>query len=191
MKKTKKQFRKVNKKHESGRSMIEMVGVLAVMGLITAGAFVLISSAMSSQRISRVDDEVSALVQGVRLLYNANNNFTGLSDDALQVLAFSTVKNPFGGGYHLRTSDNSDVIQKNARFTIVIDGLGAANAKALAGRVWPSGGVASCGTFTSDEFTATAAQSATQNSPAVAAGACKDDSNAVGIVYGKDDGIAL
>ena len=60
-------MKKQNKKHESGRSMIEMVGVLAVMGLITAAAFVLITSAMRSQKLSRADDDISALAAGVRL----------------------------------------------------------------------------------------------------------------------------
>ena len=53
---------KTTKRTQSGRSMIEMVGVLAVMGLITAGAFVLISTGMQSQKRSRVADEVSAIV---------------------------------------------------------------------------------------------------------------------------------
>ena len=50
------------KKYESGRSMIEMVGVLAVMGLLTAGAFILIQSGMQSQKRSRVVDEINAIV---------------------------------------------------------------------------------------------------------------------------------
>ena len=177
MKKTKKQVRKVNKKHESGRSMIEMVGVLAVMGLITAGAFVLISSAMSSQRISRVDDDVSALVQGVRLLYNSNNNFNGLTDDALKVLAFSDVKNPFGGVYHVITSDASTATQSEARFKIVITGLGEANATALAARKWSGAAeTATCGSYSNNTFTA---------------GSCSSTAKDVAITYGKDAGIAL
>jgi len=178
MKKTKKQVRKVNKKHESGRSMIEMVGVLAVMGLITAGAFVLISSAMSSQRISRVDDDVSALVQGVRLLYNSNNNFNGLNDDALKVLAFSDVKNPFGGVYHVITSDAATATQSEARFKIVITGLGEANATALKGRKWSGAAEeAKCGSYSNNSF---AAQSN-----------CSSTAKDVAITYGKDAGIAL
>ena len=53
---------KNTKRTQSGRSMIEMVGVLAVMGLITAGAFVLITTGMQSQKRSRIADEVSAIV---------------------------------------------------------------------------------------------------------------------------------
>ena len=174
-------YKKTNKKTESGRSMIEMVGVLAVMGLITAGAFVLISSAMSSQRISRVDDDVSAIVQGVRLLYNANNNFNGLSDDALTVLSFKDVKNPFGGEYHILSTDASTATQNQARFKVVVTGLGSANAKALQARKWPSGGSAKCATsYTAANSTITGE-----------ATTCSTSSTVVSIEYGKDDAIAL
>lgn len=180
MKKQTKQVKKTNKKHESGRSMIEMVGVLAVMGLITAGAFVLISSAMSSQRISRVDDDVSALVQGVRMLYNTNNNFYGLTDDAKKVLGFENVKNPFGGTYTLSTPDlTEDVAAKDAKFTIVIDNLGKTNAGVLQARKWPGGGSAECGTVS------------TNNNTTTFTGAACDSANAISITYGKDEGITL
>jgi len=179
MKKQTKQVKKTNKKHESGRSMIEMVGVLAVMGLITAGAFVLISSAMSSQRISRVDDDVSALVQGVRMLYNTNNNFNGLTDDAKNVLGFKDVKNPFGGTYTLSTTDTDDTPAKNATFTIVIDNLGKTNAGVLEARKWPGGGDAACGTVSTNNNTTT-----------FTSAAC-DSANAISITYGKDEGIKL
>jgi len=153
MKKQIKKTNRVAKKHESGRSMIEMVGVLAVMGLITAAAFVLITSALSSQKLSRIDDDVSTLVQGVRLLYNPSDNFAGLTDDALGVLGFRDAKNPYGGDYKLATSDVATVCDSTtgictvtttaaeAKFTIEIDGLGQKICKTLAGRVWPGGGV--------------------------------------------------
>ena len=59
---------KKTRKRESGRSMIEMVGVLAITGLLTAGAFVLITSGMASQKRRRAFDEVQTLAQTVRAL---------------------------------------------------------------------------------------------------------------------------
>ena len=73
-------------KQESGRSMVEMIGVLAVAGLLTIGAFILIQSTTASQKRNRAIDEVNVLVQGARWLigeaddvsqlpeYNANND---------------------------------------------------------------------------------------------------------------------
>ena len=52
-------------KDESGRSMIEMLGVLAIMGGITVGAIGIISSAMRTQKRSTVNDDVIQMVAGV------------------------------------------------------------------------------------------------------------------------------
>ena len=41
-------------RQESGRSMIEMLGVLAIMGVITVGAISMISYAMRMQKQSRI-----------------------------------------------------------------------------------------------------------------------------------------
>ena len=88
-----------NKKHESGRSMVEMVGVLAVMGLITAAAFVLIRSGMASQRRNRAIDDVSTIVAGMQ-----NVNVSMLKEDiqgGVDVVADFEwpVNSPLGGSY--------------------------------------------------------------------------------------------
>lgn len=124
---------KKTKKTESGRSMIEMVGVLAVMGLITAGAFVLISSAMSSQKTSRVDDDVSAIVAGTRLLYNNATDFTGLSSDALGAIGFEGKTSPYGEDYYLNVGSDKST------FYVGIGNLTTSQAKALSHRDWPGG----------------------------------------------------
>ncbi len=58
--------------------MIEMVGVLAITGLLTAGAFVLIRSGMSSQKRRRATDEINTLAQSVRMLTAEAENFGNL-----------------------------------------------------------------------------------------------------------------
>lgn len=67
-----------NNNPESGRSMIEMVGVIALMGLLSAAAFVLIQSGMKAQKISRTADEVSTLVGNVRALAAEKGDFSVL-----------------------------------------------------------------------------------------------------------------
>ncbi len=145
--KQKKQVRKMTKKHESGRSMIEMVGVLAVMGLITAAAFVLITSAMRSQKLSRADDDISALAAGVRLLYNntvsdGKTDFSGIttatSANTLKVLGFDSVKSPYGGAYTVAVGSTNDT------FTISFDTGDANTCSALKERGWANGGTAAC-----------------------------------------------
>ena len=125
-----------NKKNqESGRSMIEMVGVLAVMGLITAGAFALISSAISSQKLSTLDDDVGAIVSGVRLLYNGQDTFKGLTNKALGLIGYANVKNPYGGHYYIQADTNQ------ARFVVIVDHLTVGECNSLKQRKWPGGNV--------------------------------------------------
>jgi len=159
MKKQTKQIKRTNKKHESGRSMIEMVGVLAVMGLITAGAFVLITSAMRSQKLSRADDDISALAAGVRLLYNnsaATTGFAGVgsgteADNAtLVALGFDNVKPAYGPGskYIIKeegcTAASGNTPKKCEKFSISFDSGDADTCASLKARKWANGGTADC-----------------------------------------------
>ena len=164
-------MKKQTKKQQSGRSMIEMVGVLAIMGLITAAAFVLINSAMSSQRLSRVDDDVAGIVNGVRLLYNSQPDFNGISADTLVLLGFGTAtkayQNPYGGDYQLDS-------QINARtFTVTIKGLGAKTCSVLKSRTWTAGG--------------NVVNTAVEGSPVTSCTATTTNTNQVVVQYGKAD----
>ena len=58
----------MQKKNESGRSLVEMVGVLALMGLITAAAFVVLQSGLGSQKRSRASDEIDIIASNVRAM---------------------------------------------------------------------------------------------------------------------------
>jgi len=90
-------MKKQIKKQQSGRSMIEMVGVLAVMGLITAGAFVLIGSASSSQKRNRVIDDVMEIASGMRSLYAVVEEFPAKSNmPAVSTLLNSMNKSSVG-----------------------------------------------------------------------------------------------
>ena len=71
------------RKRESGRSMIEIIGVLAISGLLTVAAFVLIQSGMESQKRNRAGDEINVLVQNVRALTAEADNFDKLGGDVV------------------------------------------------------------------------------------------------------------
>lgn len=150
MKKQTKKIKKANKKHETGRSMIEMVGVLAIMGLVTAAAFVLITSAMRSQKISRADDDISALVAGVRLLYaNGTAGFDGIGDVSkatLSTLGYGSVKPVYGKDdtYTLKAIGCGANGTGTDCFTISFDTGDAGMCSGLASRSWGNGGAAWC-----------------------------------------------
>ena len=104
----KKQTKKLTKKSEHGRSMIEMVGVLAVMGLITAAAFVLITSALRSQKLTRVNDDVAAIAAGVRLVYANKPDFKNVKDADLSLIGYDNVKSPYNNNYTLKAGKDDD-----------------------------------------------------------------------------------
>ena len=106
-------MKKQIKKQHSGRSMIEMVGVLAVMGLITAGAFVLISSASASSKRNRATDDIMEIAAGVRSVYVEHNDFSGgIDKDILNAINKSN-KGPY--------SDSVYAVAVNANSTTKFD----------------------------------------------------------------------
>ena len=103
-------------KYESGRSMVEMMGVLAIMGVITAGAILLINAGLNSSKRRSVDDEVTMLVTGIR------DSFSGYDD-------FS---NPYGGTYGVAVDPSNP-----RQFIVSINGLSQSECEALKVRTWP------------------------------------------------------
>ena len=141
------------RKHESGRSMIEMVGVLAVMGLITAGAFILISNASASQRRNRVIDDVMNIATGVRSLYAEHETFPAaasmVSATILSALSISSTS-PYNTTYAVtRTGDTT--------FSVTVPDMNYNDCSALSIKKWkdaaatptctPKSGDATKGTF--------------------------------------------
>ena len=89
---------------ESGRTMLEMLGVLAIMGIITYGAIAGINYGMTSYKINQTYNEVQDIVQGVQDLYSWSKGYdatnlvkASVENDACQSLegnchgAFGTI----------------------------------------------------------------------------------------------------
>ncbi len=147
---------------ESGRSMIELVGVLAVMGLITAGAFVLIRSGMASQKRSRVADEVAVIAANVRSLSAEKENFDNLSakpttwanTNATAKLAGAMLGATAAVATPLSSSSYYAVAKTNCgsggtnctKFVVALVGIPANDCTVLASATWGGNGTASCPT---------------------------------------------
>lgn len=118
-------------KQESGRSMIEMLGVLAIMGIITAGAISMISYAMRMQKQSAINDTIYQIVLGVRQTYGGQDDFSRINNsNVFNTLAMPN-RNPYGGKYTV------SVNPANLRqFVITIDGLSDSECKALVAKSW-------------------------------------------------------
>ena len=58
-------------KNQSGRTMMEMLGVLAIIGVITYGAISGINSGMTSYKINQAYIEISDIINGIQDMYLA------------------------------------------------------------------------------------------------------------------------
>ncbi len=115
---------------ESGRSMIEMIGVLAIMGALTGVAFVMITDATASQKQRETVDEVAIIVSKVQDLHRGFDDFSVM--DGPRILnMMGKVKNPYGGSYDLMV-DSSD----SRRFIVSINGLDKSECEALSMYAW-------------------------------------------------------
>lgn len=137
-----------NEKQESGRSLVEMIGVLAIMGLVTAAAFVLIQSGLEAQKRNRATDEIDILASNIRgMVAQATDNakkFASLPTEtqagkilAKALLKSSDGKTPFDGTYSVYATD------EGATFTVELSDIGAAECQAMAKRPY-SHGIADC-----------------------------------------------
>ncbi len=64
---------------QNGRSMVEMLGVLAIIGVLSIGGISGYSKAMSKYRVNKTLDQISMLVMNIRSMYSANTDYSGLS----------------------------------------------------------------------------------------------------------------
>lgn len=136
---------------ESGRSMVEMLGVLAIVGVLSIGGIAGYTKAMAKYKINSTLDQISMLVTNIRSTfgnqptYEGLNNATavtyGLVDSDLSHSTNSTLTNAFGGPVTLGTDSLNGV--DNAAFTIQYQQLPASACATIASADW--GGTAASG----------------------------------------------
>ena len=61
---------------ESGRTMLEMLGVLGIMGIIMYGAVAGINYGMNTYKVNQVYTEVQEAIQGIEDLYSWSSKYT-------------------------------------------------------------------------------------------------------------------
>ena len=68
------------KTNEFGRSMIEMLGVLAIIGVLSVGGIAGCSKAMTKYKTNKVKDQISTIVANIRTLYTQQISYSGLNN---------------------------------------------------------------------------------------------------------------
>ena len=88
--------------NQSGRSMIEMLGVLAIIGVLSVGGIAGYSKAMTKYRINKTIDQITQISQNVRMLYGKQRqkNYRNLSGRILYKANLAP-KEMFGSGYSM------------------------------------------------------------------------------------------
>ena len=130
------------KSEQSGRSMVEMLGVLAIIGVLSVGGIAGYSKAMAKFKLSKAMDQVSMLVANIRTLYSGQRSYSGLTNT--NAISFgvvpsemagtgSTVTNAFGAPVTIAATGSD--LQFSVRFT----GLGQEACVSLATADWGSG----------------------------------------------------
>ena len=69
------------KTNESGRSMIEMLGVLAIIGVLSVGGLAGYAKAMSKFKVNKTLDQVTQIVAGTRALFAGHKDYSALKSD--------------------------------------------------------------------------------------------------------------
>lgn len=138
------------KNEQSGRSMVEMLGVLAIIGVLSIGGISGYSKAMAKFRVNKTLDQISMLVMNIRSLYSANINYQGLTDKiAIQMgiiprdmlpsntteATASSIINAYQGEVKIGAAD---VGGTNRSFYIVYSGLTRDACVAIATADWGS-----------------------------------------------------
>ncbi|MBR5575329.1 MAG: type II secretion system protein [Alphaproteobacteria bacterium] len=118
-------------KCESGRSMIEMLGVLAIMGVLTVGAIEMIQMAMNTQKRNTVNEEVLQIVTQVRNLHSEYDDFSNLNTATIFSAIGMSEKNPYGGNYEVAV-DSANPRQ----FVVSITGLSKNECETFVTKGW-------------------------------------------------------
>ena len=72
-----------NKNIQSGRSMIEMLGVLAIIGVLSVGGIAGYSKAMMKFKVNKTVDQVTQIATNIRTLFGGQRDYSKLTDKVI------------------------------------------------------------------------------------------------------------
>lgn len=131
-------------REESGTSLVEMIGVVGIIGVILAGAISLVATAMQRYALSKAVAQLQSLQKGISRYYAAAGGYDDLSVEDLikegvpsadMISSRSTLVHAFRGAVELDKEADDDGIYST--FTITFKDLGARQCVEMATISWP------------------------------------------------------
>ena len=136
------------KNNQSGRSMVEMLGVLAIIGVLSAGGLAGYSKAMFKHKLNSTMDQITMLVTNIRTMYGTQGNYAGLKGESAINLGIvpavmgstsAGLTNPFKGGVAIARFSATGGTDTTTGFTLTYSGLPTEACIALASADFGSG----------------------------------------------------
>ena len=161
----------MTKSVQSGRSMIEMLGVLAIIGVLSVGGIAGYSKAMTKYRINKTIEQITLIAGNVRAFWGPQKNYEGVScdcyngictgrssgdgcpivkkakifpDEMITINAagkITSITNPFGGGVGLYAADKAKDGDRQAFYIDYTIGDNEEACIELLSQDWTSAGV--------------------------------------------------
>ncbi len=126
--------------NEQGRSMIEMLGVLAIVGVLSVGGIAGYSKAMAKFKANKAIDQATMITTNIRTLYASQRSFKGLDNElakntnAIPAEMFTTtsdslITNAFGGdvivekAFHMAEETGDEAKDRPDAYIVAFDSI--------------------------------------------------------------------
>lgn len=135
------------KTEQSGRSMVEMLGVLAIVGVLSVGGIAGYSKAMAKYKTSQTLDQISMLVANIRTTFSSATSYKDLTTENARAWGIASsdmygtgandLINPFLGKVEVGPATANGIA--NMGFAVMYSGLSRDACVSLATAGWGEG----------------------------------------------------
>ena len=132
------------KVHECGRSMVEILGVLAIIGVLSVGGLAGYSKAMQKNKVNKTEDEIVQIMTNLRTLFSTSGSEFTFGEDELKqaikadvfpkhmIVGLEKLQNLYKGEVKLSVVK----IDGNSTFKLTYEGLPKEAVLAIATAYW-------------------------------------------------------
>ena len=133
------------KNNESGRSMIEMLGVLAIIGVLSVGGIAGYSKAMTKYRINKTIEQITLIAGNIRSFFAPQRSYAGISEAVIKKAKLvpdemwddSRIKNVWGGNFSISDVGLNDVDNPDGKaFYFYLDEISEESCIEIATQDW-------------------------------------------------------